>query len=325
MRGVQAVNLSVAIGRVSSRSDAEVATDVTDEMRDDARLDGTSVAVAVQARNALLSGVVGSLAQREDAVEDAWNAGAASVDAQAVRVDWLDHLRGRRFLPLPVPSDADIAKAVGRVLSRDARVGAQLPSVKVEHGVITLSGNVDDFRAQRAADRDARRISGMRQVENDTTVLPAKREGDATIERQVLQGIYDDVAAPDSRDVQATTLNAKVTLSGAVASEEDKKVLEGDVEEVPGVVAVEDDLRVPGYMPQTLVVAPEVIRGRVTEAIFWDPRVPPGKVAVSVNPRGTVTLFGHVDSWGDTQAAVDDATRVGAAHVNDHLQIADTQ
>jgi osmotically-inducible protein OsmY len=50
VRGVQAVNVSVAVARVSSRSDAEIAIDVTDVMRDDARLDGTNLSVEVHAR-----------------------------------------------------------------------------------------------------------------------------------------------------------------------------------------------------------------------------------------------------------------------------------
>jgi hypothetical protein len=44
------VNVSVAVARVSSRSDAEIAIDVTDVMRDDARLDGTNLSVEVHAR-----------------------------------------------------------------------------------------------------------------------------------------------------------------------------------------------------------------------------------------------------------------------------------
>lgn len=291
-------------------------------MRDDARLDRTEVAVAVHTRNAVLSGIVGSLAQREAAVEDAWNAEVAGVDAKAVRVDWRENLWRRRMpLPFPLPSDADVAKAVGRVLSNDPRLGAPMPSVHVERNAVTLSGNVVDFRAERAAYRDARRVSG-RWVEDAMTIPPAKHESDATIQRQVLRGVYDDVAAPDSRDVQVTTLNGRVTLQGAVASQEDKKVIEDDVEEVPGVVGIENDLRVPGYMPQTLVVAPETIRHRVIEAIFWDPRVPAGRVTVDVDPRGSVTLNGQVDSSGDTQAAEDDAVRAGAARVIDHIRVA---
>jgi len=319
VRGVQAVNLAATTARVSSRPDAEIATDVTEEMRNDARLDRTRVAVVVRARSAILSGVVGSLAQRAAAVEDAWNVGVASVDAQAVRIDWRENISERPTLSLPVPSDGDIANAVSRVLSNDVRVDAQLPAVHVDRGVVTLSGNVADFRARTAAYRDARRVSGTQRVENDTTVLPVKRESDTTIERQVLQSIYNGAAAPDSSDVQATTLNAKVTLSGAVASQEDKKVIELDAEEVPGVVAVQNDLRVPGYMPQTEVVAPETIRHRVIEAIFWDPRVPAGRVTVDVDARGSVTLNGRVDSWEDAQDASDDALRAGAAHVADHL------
>jgi osmotically-inducible protein OsmY len=322
VHGVQAVSLVVAISRVPSRPDAEIATDVIEEMHDDARLDGTHVDVVVHARGAVLSGVVGSLAQRDAAEEDARNAGVASVEAQAVRINWLENVQMRPPLRLPVPTDAAIASAVSRVLSNDVRLGAQLPSVRVEQGVVTLSGNVVDFRAQRVAHRDARRVSGMWRVQDDTTVLPARRESDATIQRQVLRGIYDDAAAPDSRDVQVTTLHARVSLRGAVASQEDKKVIEDDVEEVPGVVGIENGLRVPGYMPQTMVVPPESIRHRVIEAIFWDPRVASRSVTVAVDPRGGVTLSGQVDSWQETRAASDDAIRAGAAHVLDYLRIA---
>ena len=48
--------------------------------------------------------------------------------------------------------------AVSRRLSSDVRVRDQIPSVRVEQGVVTLSGNVVDFRAASAAERDARGV-----------------------------------------------------------------------------------------------------------------------------------------------------------------------
>lgn len=153
------------------------------------------------------------------------------------------------------------------------------------------------------------------------TVIPAKRESAAMIQQLVVRGIYSDVAAPDSRDVRVTTLNAKVTLRGAVASQEDKKVIENDAEEVPGVVALEDDLQVQGYGPQTLVIPPESIRHGAIEDIFWDARVGSGKVRVDVAANGDVTLTGVVDSWQEARAAGDDAILAGAAHVLKRIHI----
>ncbi len=147
--------------------------------------------------------------------------------------------------------------------------------------------------------------------------------------RQVLQGdsYYprhrEGVAAADLRDVQATITNARVTLKGAVASQEDKTAFEDDVEEVPGVVALDDQLKVRGYGPETLIAAPESIRHRAIENIFWDPRVASDKVSVDVDPDGDVTLSGRVDSWEEARAVNDDAVRAGAAHVMNRVQVAE--
>ena len=319
--GVREVNLNVAVPRATVRSDREIAATITDRLHEDALLDGTRVASSVQGGDAVLSGVVGNLGQREAAVHDAQFAGAAKVDTLALLIDWRASEEARTAAARPIPTDEEIVDAVNRWLSTDAVLGPQTPTVRVERGIVTLSGHVADFRAARAARGDARRVSGVWQVEDRMTVLPAHRESDATIQKQVLRGIFDDVAASDSRDVQVMTSNARVTLRGAVASEEHRKVIEDDAEEVPGVVAVEDDLRVRGYGAQTLAVSPDSLRHRVIEAIFWDPRVEDRKFTVEVAPNGDVTLIGAVGTWGEARAAGDDAFRAGAAHVINQVRV----
>jgi osmotically-inducible protein OsmY len=317
--GVQDVTVSVTITKVSARGDAEIATDATDELREDAWLDGTHIAVAVHGKQAALTGEVGSLAQRDAAIEDVFKAGVASVDAHALHVDWRENARTPAGAERPPRSDNEMKAAIGRRLASDARLGMQLPNVQVARGVVTLSGTALDFRAVRAAVSDARRVSGVWRVEDSVTVPAAKRESDATIQAQVLRGIYTDVAAPDSRDVHVTTTNARVTLQGAVAAQEDRKIIVGDTEEVPGVVAVVDELRVRGPGPEAPAVSKEALRHRVLEAIFWDPRIKGGEVTVDVAPDDDVTLGGQVDDWGEARAATADAIRVGAAHVIEHL------
>jgi osmotically-inducible protein OsmY len=320
--GVQDVTVAIAITKVSARSDSEIATDATDELREDAWLDGTHIAVAVHGKQAVLTGEVGSLAQRDAAIEDVFRAGVASVDAHALHVDWRENERTPAGAERPPPSDSDVKTAIGRRLANDTRLGMQLPNVQVARGVVTLSGTALDFRAVRAAVSDARRVSGVWRVEDSVTVPAAKRESDATIQAQVLRGIYTDVAAPDSRDVRVTTTNARVTLQGAVAAQEDRKVIEEDTEDVPGVVAVVDELRVRGPGPGTPAMSNDTLRHRVLEAIFWDPRIKGGNVTVEVAPDGDVTLGGQVDGWGEARAANEDAIRVGAAHVIDHVHAA---
>jgi len=182
-------------------------------------------------------------------------------------------------------------------------VGAQVPIVRVEQGVVTLSGNVMDFRAKNAAARDARCVSGVWRVDDRMTVLPALHESDATIQKQVMGGVYNDATVHDMPNIEITTQGARVTLQGAVASQEEKKEIENDAEEVPGVVAVEDHLQVKGYGPNTHPAEPGALRHRAIESIFWDPRVQAGRVAVAVSPDGDVTLSGVVDSWREPRTS----------------------
>jgi osmotically-inducible protein OsmY len=268
---------------------------------------------------ASLSGVVGSLAQRDAAAGDAMRGGATSVDTAALRIDWRESTRGRAMALQPLPADGRISTAVKRALADDARVGVDAPGVSVEGGVVTLSGKVDDFRAARAAVRDARLVSGVSRVDDEVTVEPAKSQSDGTIQKQVLAGIYSDVAAAGSQDIRVTTTMAKVTLQGTVATLRDKAVIEDDVEEVPGVVAVNDDLHVRG---NDAFITPSTLQRGVSERIFWDPRIAsPDSVAVDVS-ESTVTLTGRVDSWQAARAAGDDAVTAGAADVVNRLQVA---
>jgi osmotically-inducible protein OsmY len=322
VRGVQEVNLAVTLSKTSAHGDAELTADVSDRLHDDARLDGSHLAVAVHGRDTVISGIVGTLVQQNAALEDAWLAGAGTVNARGVQVDWRHNLPDSAVVGrLPPPSDAHVADAVNRNLASDIRVDLQLPNVRVEKGVVTLSGNVLDFRAKNAAGRDARHVSGVWRVEDVMTVLPAKRQSDATIQRQVMSSVYNDVAVPDARNVRTMTAGAKVTLQGAVASLEEKRAIESDVEEVPGVIAVDDDLKVSGLGPDTHAMSPESLRHSVIDAIFWDPRIGFDKVTVEVTPAGDVTLNGLVGSWGEAHAATDDAIKTGAAHVDNRLGI----
>ena len=320
VRGVRDLKLAIAIVSASPRADAEIAGNVMSDLLEDARLDGPRLTVAVHEGAASVSGVVGSLAQRDAAAGDAIRGGAMKVDTTALRIDWRESTRGRAMARQAVPADEHIVAAVTRALADDARVGVEVPVVSVQAGVVTLSGKVEDFRASRAAVRDARLVSGVSRVENMVTVEAAKNQSDVTIQKQVLAGIYSDVAASDSHDVQVTTTMARVTLRGTVATRRDKAVIEDDVEEVPGVVAVNNALQVRG---NDAFIAPGTLQRGVSEGIFWDPRIASrDPIAVDVSAEGDVTLTGHVDSWQEARAAGDDAVVAGAAHVDNRLQIA---
>jgi osmotically-inducible protein OsmY len=295
---------------------------VNQRLADDGRLDGAQVTVHVQGRSVRLAGTVGSLAQREAAVEDARGDGVDEVEALGLRVDWRAATQTRARLPHFAPTDSALAAAVLRDLGGDPRIGFPLPTVTATQGVVTLSGKVSDFRTRRAATDDAGSVRGVRRVDVQLTVTPARRESDATIQQMVERTLLDDVETPDAPHLQMTTSGAKVTLRGNVVSQEEKLLIASDVEAIPGVIGVQDDLHVQGAGAAADPPPAGALRTRVVEQMFWDARVDSSRVLTAVTPDGEVTLSGVVFSPQEERAAVEDAVGAGALHVVDHLRIA---
>jgi osmotically-inducible protein OsmY len=317
--GVRDIKLLLQIRGTPGPS--EIAADVDTRLRDDARVDGPPVAVVVDGRSVTLSGVVGSLVQRSAVIADAWALGVASVDAHALRVDWSEWIHARAAMVKKPTTDASLVMAITHALADDVRVGAPLPTITADHGVVTLSGNVVDFRAARVAVRMANRSRGVQSVEDRLTVPPAKREDDATIQKQVEQVVYNDIAVSDTRNIQITTTHAKVTVQGHVASQEEKISIEDDIELVPGVIAIEDDVQIVGYGPTTHVASSATIQSHASESLFDDARIPSDTVKVTVAANGDATLTGLVDDGSEARAATDDAVRAGAAHIINLIRV----
>jgi osmotically-inducible protein OsmY len=162
----------------------------------------------------------------------------------------------------------------------------------------------------------------VRRVDDQITVAPARTENDAMVEDEVQRSVFNDIRTPDAPHLEIMTDRGRVTLRGAVASPEEKSLLESDIEEVPGVVAVTDELTVAGRSAQSGQARRPALQIRVIEQIFWDVRVGRGKIHVKATPEGVVTLTGKVNAADEALAAVDDATREGAVRVVDEISVA---
>ena len=93
------------------------------------------------------------------------------------------------------PGDDEVRDAVYRRMSADAWVDAERIDVQVEDGIVTLTGEVDDFMEARYAWDDAWEADGVRGVVNNLTVRadqPHDAHGD-----MVVQGAGDRATAED--------------------------------------------------------------------------------------------------------------------------------
>jgi hyperosmotically inducible protein len=113
---------------------------------------------------------------------------------------------------------------------------------------ITLFGIVPEEAAKRAAGDDARAVPGVRQVRNELQVVPTSKQPavharDDRLEQAVIEAIYQ---RPEMRrtGIHAVVRNGVVRLSGTVPSEQHRLFAATAARAVPGVRAVEQDIRI---------------------------------------------------------------------------------
>ena len=72
--------------------------------------------------------------------------------------------------PALAQGDELLATAVHEALAKDRRVDAQQVRVQAEGGTVRLLGEVDTNEERKAAEEVAKRVRGVRRVENQLTV-----------------------------------------------------------------------------------------------------------------------------------------------------------
>jgi hyperosmotically inducible protein len=113
-------------------------------------------------------------------------------------------------------------------------------------GVVTLFGIVSSQDAKSAAEADARQVSGVKRVVNELQVVPSAQQqvvnaSDDELQPEVRKALDEH----GFRDVGLEVRNGVARLTGHVST--GARSLEAAVvaRSIPGVRAVEDDLRLP--------------------------------------------------------------------------------
>ncbi len=198
----------------------------------------------------------------------------------------------------------------------DPRVHAFNVNAEVEYAMVTLTGTVDNLKAKRAAEQDARNTMGVVRVKNLIRVRPETAREDAEIAESIRKGIRRH-AYLERFEITVTVRNAKAYLRGSVDSRFEKE-LAGDVAaRVNGVAAVHNAIQVEYTPPES----PDwEIAEDIRSQLFWSPFVDGDDVTVSV-VDGVATLFGTVEDWRESQAAETNAVQGGAERVVNKLKV----
>jgi hyperosmotically inducible protein len=207
---------------------------------------------------------------------------------------------------------------------------------------VTLSGRVDDQNAHEQALQTARNTDGVRSVEDKLVVGPASaasgvpEQMSAALITAKIQAKYFTDADVKARDVNVSTTNGVVTLSGRVETEAERQKAYDIARTTEGVTRVENGLIVQpsgGAVATTgtavqntgRAVVNQMDDARITSTIqskyFLDDMVKGRRINVD-STQGVVTLRGEVTSESErAQALLLARATEGVQRVEDNLTV----
>lgn len=316
VRGVRAVDNQIKVQYVEQRPDAELQAEIVRRLQSDVWVIDDLIRVKVHEGKVSLTGVVGSVSQRNVATVDAWVSGVSEVDASGLEVDSDAVSEARRQRKYIVPRWGQITNAVRDTLKHDPRINSQGITVHLDAGVIQLDGQVNTLAAKRAAEQDALRTRFVSRVDNRLVVIAATKERETKAESAVKAALARDIYVSDDK-IEVAVNDGTVRLKGTINSKTGKQRAETIAESVVGITSVVNELQViSDIKPPT----DSQIKYGVKNRLFWSSLVDDGNVTVIVD-EGRVTLTGTVDDRAAFAEATRAAIEAGATDVENRLVI----
>lgn len=145
-------------------------------------------------------------------------------------------------------TDTWVTTAVKMRLLADPDVPGLDVNVDTRQGVVTLFGAVGSAKAKADAESAARATAGVREVRNDLQVVPDAKaalveEQDEVVDERIAAALEKDERLDEAAiDVEVT--NGVARLTGTVDSQAERLTAAVVARGVPGVRAVQNDLRV---------------------------------------------------------------------------------
>ncbi len=337
--GVKEVINNIDINYATTRSDIDIEADIEQNLKYDVRVDHALIDVAVEDGDVTLSGTVGSANEQYLAVTDSWVMGVNSVDSDNLEVkSWArdEEMRKNKYA---VKTDKEVKEAVEDAFLYDPRVSSFNPTVTVNNGIVTLTGTVDNLKAKRAAERDAKNVVGVFGVNNHLSVRPVFIPEDSSLEADVETALGKDPII-ETWEVDVKANNGVVYLNGTVDTYFEKLQAKDIASKTKGVVAVENNIKVNDendyynynyygwntlYPPVHVDVddsykTDKEIKESTNTQIWWSPYVDQDDVSVTVS-NGTAILEGEVETEREKIYAEINAMEAGADEVINNIDV----
>jgi len=209
-----------------SKTDAQLQSDVIDELAFDPMVDASTIGVTAKGGVISLTGTVRNFPEKYAAEHATKRVGGVHGIAEELKVE----------IPTAFHrSDADIARAALLALQADISVPKDAVTVKVENGWLTLEGVLDWNYQREAAKRAVNYLIGLKGVSNVISIKPMVSSIDV---KSKIRQAFERNAGIDANKVQVTLVGDTVTLKGDVRSWSEHDDATYAASSVPGVTSV---------------------------------------------------------------------------------------
>jgi osmotically-inducible protein OsmY len=214
------------------RTDSDIRRDVEDELRWDADIDATNIAVTVRNGVVTLAGFVRSYIQKYRAESDAKRVAGVVAVANDIQI---------RLPDVDERPDPEIAR------DAVARIEGELPypwdkiRVIVKEGWLTLEGEVEWNYQRERTEEAVRRVRGMKGITNSIEVKP--RATPMEIRRKIEEALRR-AAELDANHITVETNGGEVILRGTVRSWAERQEAERAAWLAPGVAKMDNRISI---------------------------------------------------------------------------------
>lgn len=213
-------------------------------------------------------------------------------------------------------TDMQLKRDIEEELRWDPKVNSARIGVTIEHGAVTMLGEVDTYAEKWAAEDAIKRVGGGRTVAQDLTVKIQNdhKHSDSEIADAVQNALKWNVYVPSA--VTAKVQQGAVTLEGQVTWHFQRDAAERAVRYLTGVTTVHNWVTL--KQPQA---SEAQVKEKVLAALQRQATTDANSIQVDASD-GKVTLTGHASSWQSIEDAANAAWAApGVTQVIDQVKM----